>query len=400
MSTEGRPHGRLAPERAINQFRSELPWLIAQTASAIQAEISAYAGPIRGERRATIETALASALNAFADYTAGQVRLDVNVAALFENLGWAEGFDGHTSEALRGAFSVTNREVWVALSRVTFKQGLTVQVLVRLGDALFTMAARLWDQIEDGYRQGQHSHINSRPRLRAQFARHLLGTEAPCDLSVLAESAGWRLPPTSLVLCAELPGHLSDLEPELSEAGAMVLGDEAHVLAVCDERVKEPVLNLFARLIGDGAVTISPPASPSRLADAAKLALRAQSLIGANLIDRAPVVECSDHLVMLWLRNEPMVLECLVDKLLAPLEGLTARRRMVLATTMVTWLEQRASAPAIAARLGVHPQTVRYRLRQINGLMGSRVDDPEIAFQMLVTLKAVLPVWAASARSK
>uniref|UniRef100_UPI00373FE05C helix-turn-helix domain-containing protein n=1 Tax=Streptomyces rimosus TaxID=1927 RepID=UPI00373FE05C len=41
--------------------------------------------------------------------------------------------------------------------------------------------------------------------------------------------------------------------------------------------------------------------------------------------------------------------------------GPTHGRR--LAETLLAWLETRGSAPEVAARLGVHLQTVRYRLR-------------------------------------
>lgn len=147
VGTEARPHGRLAPQRALEQFRSDLPWLVAQTASAIQAEVPTYAGRIDGERRSMIETALRFGLRELAEYSAGKARLDIGPASYFKHLGWTEGFHGRTLEALRGAFTVTAREVWAALHRITLEQGLTVLVLGRLGDALFGMSTRLWGQV-------------------------------------------------------------------------------------------------------------------------------------------------------------------------------------------------------------------------------------------------------------
>ena len=42
----------------------------------------------------------------------------------------------------------------------------------------------------------------------------------------------------------------------------------------------------------------------------------------------------------------------------------------------------------MATRLGVHPQTVRYRLRQIRELWGDEIDDPDRRFELELVLRA------------
>lgn len=61
-------------------------------------------------------------------------------------------------------------------------------------------------------------------------------------------------------------------------------------------------------------------------------------------------------------------------------------RRLV--ETLLAWLETRGGAPEVAERLGVHPQTVRYRLRQIRALLGDEVDDPDRRFKLELVLRA------------
>jgi DNA-binding PucR family transcriptional regulator len=51
-----------------------------------------------------------------------------------------------------------------------------------------------------------------------------------------------------------------------------------------------------------------------------------------------------------------------------------------MAQALLIWLERRGSANSLAVVLGVHPQTVRYRQRQLKELFGSALDDPETAF--------------------
>jgi len=41
----------------------------------------------------------------------------------------------------------------------------------------------------------------------------------------------------------------------------------------------------------------------------------------------------------------------------------------------------------VAAELGVHPQTVRYRLRQLRELFGTRLEDPEARFELSLALR-------------
>ena len=41
----------------------------------------------------------------------------------------------------------------------------------------------------------------------------------------------------------------------------------------------------------------------------------------------------------------------------------------------------------MAAELGVHPQTVRYRLKQLRDLFGTRLEDPEGRFELTLALR-------------
>ncbi|HEY8581292.1 MAG TPA: helix-turn-helix domain-containing protein, partial [Capillimicrobium sp.] len=59
-----------------------------------------------------------------------------------------------------------------------------------------------------------------------------------------------------------------------------------------------------------------------------------------------------------------------------------------LAETLRAWLELQGSAPAVAARLHVHPQTVRYRLARLREELGDALDDPAARFELLLALRA------------
>ena len=58
-------------------------------------------------------------------------------------------------------------------------------------------------------------------------------------------------------------------------------------------------------------------------------------------------------------------------------DDLNPAQRERLAETMLAWLENWGNAIAAARSLHVHPQTVRYRLRQINDLFPGDLQDPD-----------------------
>ena len=66
-----------------------------------------------------------------------------------------------------------------------------------------------------------------------------------------------------------------------------------------------------------------------------------------------------------------------------------ARRRSARArasgssATLRAWLDRPGQVQAVAAALDVHPQTVRYRLKQLRELFGARLEDPEARFELV-----------------
>ncbi|HEY3477596.1 MAG TPA: helix-turn-helix domain-containing protein, partial [Streptomyces sp.] len=50
----------------------------------------------------------------------------------------------------------------------------------------------------------------------------------------------------------------------------------------------------------------------------------------------------------------------------------------------------RGSAPDVAARLGIHPQTARQRLHQVQRLFGPALADPDARFELEVALRSRL----------
>jgi DNA-binding PucR family transcriptional regulator len=77
----------------------------------------------------------------------------------------------------------------------------------------------------------------------------------------------------------------------------------------------------------------------------------------------------------------------LSDDVLAALSGLPAGKATRLEETLHALLRSmNRSAPEVATALGIHPQTARYRLRQLESLFGDRLDDPDFRFAASLVL--------------
>ena len=100
------------------------------------------------------------------------------------------------------------------------------------------------------------------------------------------------------------------------------------------------------------------------------------------------LVVADEHLPALLLAAEPALAADLARSRLAPLDRLGAGPAGAARGDAA-----RVAGPARAGAgggraLDVHPQTVRYRLKQLRELFGERLEDPEARFELSLALRA------------
>jgi hypothetical protein len=76
---------------------------------------------------------------------------------------------------------------------------------------------------------------------------------------------------------------------------------------------------------------------------------------------------------------------------LAPLRALTPASRARMSETLDAWLAEQGRLGPVARRLGVHPQTARYRLARLRELFGDALDDPDRRFWLALALRVGPP---------
>ncbi|MFD4246196.1 helix-turn-helix domain-containing protein [Streptomyces sp. NPDC058525] len=204
------------------------------------------------------------------------------------------------------------------------------------------------------------------------------------SLAELADAAGWPLPVAVRAIAPAAPGEAQQLATVLDDALAGTFAGRPCLLVPSpDPDTRAPLeLPLRGRFAAVGhAVPLRDTASSLRWA------LRLLALTPARAgLDARPVF-VDDHLsTLLLLQDEPLA-HALAARWLRPLADLTPRQSERLEVTLLAWLEG-GGAPEAAKALSVHPQTVRYRMRQLEKLFGPGLRDPRTRFELEMALRS------------
>lgn len=259
-----------------------------------------------------------------------------------------------------------------------FNYGRTVLELV---DELSVAAA-------EGY-AAQEADARRRDRALRERLVSLLLSDPPAEEDVLAaaaRAAGWALPGAVRVAVAALPA-----DPLAAPAGAApervlttTASDGRLALVVADDAEAERWLRRAARALGlEAPLAIGPAIAPG---GAARSAARAAALLDRGL--KGPVLRADDHEIALLLGAAPDLASDVAARRLAPLRAVAddaARGRLT--ETLAAWLADPGRPQAMADRLGLHVQTIRYRLKGLRELFGDALDDPDARFELALALR-------------
>ncbi|MEU6367078.1 helix-turn-helix domain-containing protein [Streptomyces sp. NPDC046931] len=309
---------------------------------------------------------------------------------VFQEFGRGEGLEGRSLDALQAIYRLGVRLAWRRFAEIGQRVDIPPPAMYELVDAGYEYLDGLVDQSLRGYAEAAARRAGERLRLQRRLMELLLSSHHRGDpADALAERAarvGWPLPEKVAVGVLLRPAR----EAVAPAVGQGVLLDmeyeRPHMVVPEPDAAGRP--ELLDRALSGWSGAIGPPVP---LADAAKSLRWAETAVGLmerGLLPGGEVLHCTEHTQALVLLQPEELIDDLALRCLAPLAecGPTHARR--LAETLLAWLETRGGAPEVAARLGVHPQTVRYRLRQIRELWGNEVDDPDRRFELELVLRA------------
>ncbi|GHF67849.1 hypothetical protein GCM10010218_56700 [Streptomyces mashuensis] len=247
----------------------------------------------------------------------------------------------------------------------------------------------------DGGRPPARRVVTAMPVARARQALFAALAEDRCLpgalLAELARQACWPLPERvrAVVLDGLSSGEAFALAVQLEGVlGQGLLGTlDTDVCLLVPDRGEGGRAALVAAL-GGRTATVGHAVPVTDAASSLRWARRLRALAPAGTTGpRARPVFVDDHLSDLLLLQDQSLARALSARWLGPLDGLTPRQSERLEMTLLAWLES-GGAPEAARTLQVHPQTVRYRLRQIEKLFGPVLREPRTRFELELALRS------------
>ncbi|GLZ41863.1 helix-turn-helix domain-containing protein [Actinokineospora sp. NBRC 105648] len=375
------------PAELSGRMRPIAGELVGEVITAIQAAVPAYALPLEGRFGevlvGSVEMAIVKCFENICDPRA----TEQDWAAVFRYAGRVEFTQGRTMDALQTAVRVGARVVWRRMSVVGRGLGVSTDILFTLADRIFAYVDELCAVAIAGYTDAQGHATGALERRRRQLLKLVLA-EPPAPARAIADLAGgtdWPVPELVAVIALEYrdehPGApLAALGPEVLVD--LESGEPCLVVADPDRNLARVAAELRGR-----RAAIGPTVPPVEAARSLACARRALVLAQRGVLP-GEVVHCADHLSALVLLADEFLLAQLSTRALAPFGELTAKARDRLTGTLLAWLETRGGINEIAARLDVHPQTVRYRMHQIEQLVGDRLADPQERLCLEIALRA------------
>lgn len=272
--------------------------------------------------------------------------------------------------------------------------GAGARVLAHVADAYFSCYDQLARVRVTPYGEDEISAGERRRRLLTMIIGQPL--VAPDDIDALATALGWPVPDT-LAMVALAPRPDAPADPPF--------GLPADILA--DFRRGDPLLVLphpdicgsrLDGLLRHWRVAIGPAVPFARAAVSLRRARDLLGLLQTNVIDDTAVARYTEHLATLLVFRDPELVETIVQVRLAPLATLPKATADRLAETLLAWIQHAGSVPATAQSLHLHPQTVRYRMRQLEALFRDALHDPRQRLELEAALRRWLSTPAPAGR--
>jgi PucR C-terminal helix-turn-helix domain len=375
------------PKRVVDVLRPLLPALTDEIVEAVGREVPAYRRPLEGAFGEGVRRGVGVALERFVDSAGAPDRPpDARAARTYVQLGRGEYRQGRSLEALLAAYRVGARIAWRRIAAAGDDAGLDPRDLYRVGEALFTYIDALSAESAEGWASAQAAAAGERQRRRAELLRLLAGDPPPDEvrLTGAAAEAEWPLP----ARVAALAVRHEDEARLAARIGPDVLATSLDGAAVLLVPVPLPATSRLARAVGEHDAALGPTV---QLREAGRTIVRARQLLrlvedGVVSAGGAPV-RADDHLPLLVLHADRDLARDLAERELAALDDLPARARTKLLETLRVWLDNQGRVEQTAHELGVHPQTVRYRLNQLRDLFGLRLERPDGRHALALALR-------------
>jgi hypothetical protein len=355
--------------------------------------VPAYARPLEGDFGEGIRAGVREALRHFLD----EIERGGTVARpdVYRQIGRGEMRAGRSLESLLSAYRIGARVAWRRFAAAGEAAGLEPHTLYLLAEAIFAYIDVLSAESAEGHALERSAAASEAELRRRRLVRMLvrLPVAEPDAVRAAAREAGWELPRSLAVLA--LGGRVSELRSRLAPEVLIETIGELTAAVVPDpdgpgrRRALERAVARSGVPAGLGTTVAWPEAALSFT--------RAQGALGlAGARAGAGLLAADDVAGELLLAADRALAAEFAAARLEPLRSLAPRARERMTVTLDAWLAEQGRLGAVAARLGVHPQTARYRITRLRELFGPALDDADERFWLALALRIGSPPAAAA----
>ena len=377
-------------------MRPGLDHVVQEMTDAILQGVPEYARPLDDAYTSMVRRAVSHSVQQFVERIANPAAPREPTATVFREIGRVEAAAGRSLEPLQTALRLGARVAWRQLYVMYEKDGRLrhdIDALARLGEAIFLYLDELAAACAEGYAKARAEVAGELERRRRRLLDLVVADPpaSPEAIADLARAAAWRLPRRVAAVALEERGD--DRFVPLPSLPAEVLIDMTRrdpCLLVPDPDGPGRA-QLIERGLRGWTAAVGPAVPLAKASNSLRWARQALALAQRGVTTwQNGVVCCDQHLSTLLILSDEDLVRTLGASRLAPLRRLRPAQQDRLAETLLAWLQNAGNAKEVARRLHVHPQTVRYRLRQLDELFGDLLHDPDMRFELEVALRARL----------
>jgi PucR C-terminal helix-turn-helix domain len=391
MTVEYRLDNNVLPKPLADVLRPEFASVAVEIVDEIRAKIPNYARPLDGPYGKSIKAGVQHALTLFIEQIANPDASAQKCYEVHHKLGQNEMREGRSLDDLQAAYRVGARVAWRRMMRIGKRNGLSSAVMSQLADAVFAYMDKLASVALDGYLEAKATSAGAletwRRRLLGMILQH---PPAPAPaIAELAQLISWQVPDTvSPIAVHPLPGTGHNQRKPTLDADVLADLDGIEPRLLVPGEVTDGRLAAIRAALPQCRLAVGPCVRLDSAAYALRWARKALSLAQQGVLPDRQVIRAEQYLSTVLVHSDDRLLATLRDRLLAPLRGLTVKQRERMLETLRAWLDVQGSVPDMATLLDVHPQTVRYRMRQLEQSLGHLLHDPHQRFELELVLRA------------
>jgi len=385
--------------RIAGDLREYVPGIAVEAVQRIEKELPEFVRPHDRRYGEALRISVEHAIGHFLDLMADPDTSSAEVLDFWRRIGAGEAMEGRSLEPWHSAIRIG---AGVAVERLTERaeqlghQTPAVKV-AGIANAVFGYLNQLATVVGEGHADIAAREAGSHQERRRRLLDLLLGRPAPAlkDLREPALEASWPLPRTVAAVALRERGP-DTRRPTLPPDVLLGLHLPEPCLVVPDPDGPGRQ-RLLERHLPGWSSAIGPTVEPIELAKSLRLARSALALAGEGLIDDSRPIATEMHMPIIVMMQERELVERVIKRRLAPLDTVRPPHHYRLAETLMLFLECGFNATEVSARLHLHAQTVRYRLRRLEALFGDSLHDANDRLELHMALRAWLTINAQPA---